>query len=151
MSWLSDSRIILFKTTKAAAVTITIICSGCVVLAKSTSKRSRNNVVKNSASPIYLTALSLNFLTSKIKIISASQGFNDIMHLNASHVAITQYIILLTCHCLHLLENTYYSHFCDLEAVSSISNMEKKHIQMPRRNSFTGFTMSVKMLSSSRI
>lgn len=61
------ARITLFKTTKAALATVTIICSCSVVPVKSTGKRSRNKGAKQSVSPIYLTALSLNFLTSKIK------------------------------------------------------------------------------------
>lgn len=61
------ARITLFKTTKAAVATITIICCSCTVSVKSTGQRSRNKEAKISVSPICLTALNLSFLTSKIK------------------------------------------------------------------------------------
>lgn len=44
--WLSESRIILFKTTKVAAGVITVMCPSWMLLAKSTSKKSRDSGVK---------------------------------------------------------------------------------------------------------
>lgn len=144
------ARITLFKTTKAAVATITIICSCGVVSVKSTGKRSRNKGAKKSVSPIYLTALSLNFLTSKIK--RTCQLHRVAMTYTFKCLACNSHSIcnLIAIACI-LLENAYCSHFCHLEVVSSVSNMEKECIQMPTRNFFTGLKMPVKMLSSSGI